>query len=187
MPNFTKITPVGVDDKIQRLQNKFYEILPVKWGLDTSKYNCYGRIYRNQDDKTDWVAEAFTGKDYEEVYFNDKVSAVSFFGMANEMKIDQGATIAADIHICFFVNLKELKGYPERMDEEVRIDVLSVINSWGNAMGWLIHKQVTGLDKVLIEYPGTRQSEGLLFRDQQPLHCFRFNCSLIYQPTLIKC
>lgn len=182
-----KTNPAGVDEKIQRLQKKFYEILVSKWSMNADRYNCYGRCYRNQTDANDFAAEVFDGKDYTEVYFNDTVSAVSFFGIGPESRIDAGNMITADVHILFFVNLAEIKPGVERNDEEARIDVQSIIDKYGMAYGWIITKQTIGIDKILTEYPGTRRSDGLRFRDLHPLHCFRFDTQIFYQPTLIKC
>lgn len=187
MPQFLKTNPVGIDEPIQKLQKAFFSQLVKKWGIAGSRYNCYARAYRNQVDSKGWAAEVFDGVDYTEVYFNDNVSAVSFFGIGNESQISQDKMTTANVHILFFVNLAEIKPGPQRNDEEARIDVQSVIDHFGTAMGFLITKQTTGLDKILNEYPGTRNSDGLKFRDQQPLHCFRFDCQVFYQPTLIKC
>lgn len=182
-----KTNPVGIDAKIQVLQKKLYEVLVNKWNISNTKYNCYPRCYRNQTESNNWAAEVFDGKDYTEVYFNDTVSAVSFFGQSNETQITDGTKMLANIHLIFFVNLAEIKPGNERNDEEARIDVQSILDSYGASTGFAITKQTTGIDKILNEYPGTRNSEGLKFRDLHPLHCFRFDCQLIYQPTLIKC
>lgn len=182
-----KTTPAGIDIQIGRLQQKFYDILLKKWNLAEARYNCYGRCYRNQSDTNEWTAEIFDGKDYVEVYFNDNVSVVSFFGVGNETQITQGTMMNATVSIFFFVNLKEIKPGNERNDEEARIDVQNVIDSFGATYGFQIIKQITGLDKVLSDYSGTRKSEGLKFRDQHPLHCFRFDTQIFYQPTLRNC
>jgi hypothetical protein len=178
-----KAKPVGVDKPIDYLQNQFYNLLVKKWGINANRYNCYARCYRNQNGN-DYLAEVFDGKDYTEVYFNDNVSVVSFFGIGNEAQIAQEGTMTANIHILFFVNLKEIKPGAERNDEEVRIDVQKIIDSVGAARGFLITKQTIGIDKILNEYPGTRKSEGLKFRDQHPFHCFRFDTQIFYEPTI---
>jgi hypothetical protein len=180
----TKANPIGIDARIDFLQKQFYSSLVKKWGINASKYNCYARCYRNQTDGNNWAAEVFDGKDYTEVYFNDSVSVVSFFGLGNESPISQEGVMTANVHILFFVNLKEIKPGLERNDEEARIDVQKIIDSIGAAHGWLITKQTIGIDKILNEYPGTRKSEGLKFRDQHPLHCFRFDTQVFYEPTI---
>lgn len=182
-----KTSPVGIDLKIARLQQKFYDILLAKWSLLGARYNCYARCYRNEVKPGEYAAEVFDGKEYREVYWDDNLSVVSFFGVAPEIRIAQDNVMTADIHILFFVNLAEIKPGVQRNDEEARLDVQSIIDTQGLAHGWLITKQTTGIDKILNEYPGTRKSEGLKFRDQQPLHCFRFDTQVFYQPTLVKC
>jgi len=178
-----KANPVGIDKPISSLQKAFYSTLVKKWGINANKYNCYARCYRNQTGNNEWAAEVFDGKDYTEVYFNDTVSVVSFFGIGGEAQMSQDGMMMANIHILFFVNLKEIKPGTERNDEEARIDVQSIIDHFGTAHGFLITKQTIGIDKILNEYPGTRKSEGLKFRDQHPLHCFRFDTQIFYQPT----
>jgi hypothetical protein len=179
-----KTNPVGIDKRIDSLQKAFYSSLIKKWNIPESKYNCYARCYRNQSDGNNWLAEVFDGTDYTEVYFNDNVSVVSFFGIGNESAISQDGVMTGNVHILFFVNLKDIKPGIERNDEEARIDVQKVIETFGEAHGFLITKQIIGIDKILNEYPGTRKSEGLKFRDQHPLHCFRFDTQVFYQPTI---
>lgn len=182
-----KTNPVGIDKPISSLQTKLYTSLRSTWGITEAKYNSYGRCYRNEKDNG-FIAEVFTGgKDYKEVYFDDTVSVVSFFGIGNETLVAQDGMMTANVHLLFFVNLKEIKPGAERNDEEARLDVQHILDTYGTAHGWLLTKQMIGIDKVLAEYPGTRRSIGLKYKDQQPLNCFRFDLQIFYQPTQIPC
>jgi hypothetical protein len=176
--------PVGIDKIISSLQTRMYAILADKW---TGIYNSYPRCYRNQSSKNDFVAELFDGKDYKEVYFDDSASAVSFFGTGQTTVSDDDMT-TTDVHLVFMVNLKKIKGTEiVRLDEEAKLDVQTIIATIGRTFGFVLKRVGTGLDYCLKEYPGSRQSDGLMFRDQHPLFCFRFDMQANYQPTLCNC
>jgi len=162
-----------------------YPLIAALWTGAT--YNCYPRCYRNQSSTSDYVAEFFTGKDYREVYFDDTVGALSFFGSSVESQVAEDNMETTNIHLVFFVNLTKIKGASAvRLDEETRLEVQGILDTIGRAHGFVLQKVGTGLGYCLKEYPGSRQSEGLKFRDQHPLHCFRFDMAVYYQPTL-KC
>jgi hypothetical protein len=183
---YIKNNPVGIDKPIISLQRVLFSTLKTKWGLTDQKYNSFGRAYRNKTDNG-FIAEVFSGgNDYREVYFDDNVSATSFFGTGQESPVD-GTLVTANVHLVFFVDLTKIKSGTNRNDEEARLDVFNVLSTVGAASGWVVNKQVTGIDKVLAEYTETRKDKGLLARDQQPLHCFRFDCQVFYQPTLTEC
>lgn len=180
--------PVGVDKLISSLQKKLYAELPGLWDIEESKYNCFARCYRNQTKTGEYMAEVFDGgTEYREVYFDDNVSVTSFFGISQEARIAADNMMTADIHLIFFVNLGKIKPDDDRNDQEARIDVQRIVDHFGMSRGFSITKQVLGLDKILAEYPGTRKEEGLKFKDQHPLHAFRFDMQVFYQPTTIEC
>lgn len=186
MSLITKNTPVGIDKPIDLLQRALFSSLIKAWGITASKYKCTPRCYRNQT--TDgFIAEMFTGgKDYEELYIDDQVSATSFFGIGQVEKFLGDGMMQADIHLVFSVNLSEVKQAPagQRNDEEVRIDVQKVLDHYGMAHGFLLQSQTTGIDKVLNEYPGSRKTIGLKYTDMHPYLWFRFDLQFFYQPTL---
>lgn len=183
-----RTNPVGIDKKIALLQSKMYPALLKKWGEDL-KYTCYPRCYRNQSDATgSYTAELFDGKDYKEVYFDDSVSVVSFFGISGESTFSQENQETTQVHLVFFMNLIETKGVSaERLDEEARLDVQDFLDDVGYNCGFNLQKAGMGIQYCLKEYPGSRQSMGTVFRDQHPLLAFRFDFTVYYQPTLIDC
>ena len=181
----TKSNPVGIDQKIDMLQKALFSSLIKVWNIGASKYTCTPRCYRNQT-KDGYVAEMFTGgKDYEELYINDQVSATSFFGIGQNEIIQPDRMKVASVHLVFSVNLNELKPIPsgQRNDEEVRLDVQEVLDTYGAAHGFLVTNQITGIDKILAEYPGSRRDAGLKYKDMHPNHWFRFDLQIFYQPT----
>ncbi len=175
--------PKGIDVPIRKLQEKLHASLMSKWGLDVNNpdqnilYQSYGRCYRNKKDDG-YIAEVYKGNnEYKEVYWDDSLYAISFFGISNELLHDKAEK--SEVHLVFFVNLDKLKpDVSHRADEEVRLDVLSII---GYSLFGFNYKSVSlSIENVLKEYPGSRRDDRLKFVDMHPIHCFRINLSLIY-------
>lgn len=190
MPVVRKATLVGIDKAINELQTVLFNALIVAWDLDPAMYNCYPRCYRNQQSANGYVAELYIGdKEYKEAYYNDKVSATSFFGISTSERISEGDNImTAEVHLVFMINLSECRPGADRNDEQARLDVQTILDKQGAVRGWFVKRQILGIEKCLAEYPGSRQSEGLRFRaDTHPAHIFRFDIEISYQPTQISC
>lgn len=179
----TKTAPVGLDIAIQAVQTKLHTALLLKWGIDTADYRCYGRCYRNKQDNG-YIAENYEGEgQYKEVYWDDTLKAISFFGSSANTQMDINSKV--DVHLIFFVNLAKLKpAILHRADEEVRQDVVSVIGK--NSFGLELQSIETWLENVLREYPGSRRDNRLNAVDMQPQHCFRINFTMYYN-FLKKC
>lgn len=186
-----KSNPVGIDWYIQQLQNKLHAELITAWGLaDATQYECYGRCYRNKKD-TGYVAEVFTeGNEYKEVYWNDTLTAISFFGITNGIKRNVGAE--ADVHLVYFTDLSKLALtdrtgtlITHRADEELRKSVIDVIGKY--SFGFSLVSVELWVENVLREYPGSRttQSSLAIKGDMHPVHCFRINLKLSYNPNKI--
>lgn len=177
----TKTNPTGIDNAIQKLQAYLYGRLITSWNLtsDESKYECYGRCYKNKKDNG-YIAELFTGgNEYREAYWNDNLSVLSFFSVSDKVEAELGSN-KTSVSIILFVNLVKLKPtITHRADEEVRQDVIRSIGA--NLYGFHYQGYETGIENVLREYPGSRRDEGLKVVDFQPVHSFRINLSLIYK------
>lgn len=175
--------PVGIDVPIRKLQEKLHRELMVKWGLDplvaeeNILYKSYPRCYRNRKGNG-YVAEVYTSSSqYSEVYWDDNLNALSFFGIGNSVK--NGMAEKAEVHLVFFVNLAKLKPLlTNRADEEVRLDVLNTVQKFN--FGFTYNGLDLGIENVLREYPGSYRDERLRNVDMHPVHCFRLNFSLIY-------
>lgn len=175
--------PVGIDVPIRKMQEYLHTRLMTSWGLDPEDaddlkiYECYGRCYRNKKDNS-YIAEVYTGSNqYKEVYWNDSLNAISFFGTSTSVRHDKAES--TEVHIVFFVNLAKLKpSLTNRADEEVRIDVLNAIGT--HRFGFRYTGYETGIENVLREYPGSRRDDRLKAADMHPIHCFRLNFTLNY-------
>lgn len=178
---YTKDCPKGIDIWIQNLQKELYSYVLDQWCLSDKDYDCYGRVYRNRANKQ-YKPEAFAGnKDYNEVFLNDKVSVLSFFGMGNNIVVNDYKSKTADVHVVFFVNLdKVYAGTQHRADSEVREDIFHFLRE--EIYQFIVKSEVLGVDRVLEEYPGLKEQEQIFF-DQHPWHCFRFNMQCTYDPN----
>lgn len=179
-----KDNPEGIDWYIQRLQNKLHAALITAWGLSgtPAAYECYGRCYRNRRD-TGYVAEVYTSKnEYQEIFWNDQLAALSFFGISNNLRF--GAKTEADVHLVFFVNLDKIKpSITHRADEEVREEIRKIIGV--SSFGFSFFSIDLWLETVLREYSGSYRDNRLSVVDMHPTHCFRINLKLLYNPNNI--
>jgi hypothetical protein len=116
---YVKENPVGIDIPIQNFQKFLYKKLCEKWG----DFECYGRAYRNQKDNG-YIPEIYNGE-YKDVFFDDKVSALSFFNVS-DMQKQLMSQREADVSLIFCVNIQKVKNIKHRADEEVRIDVIEI-------------------------------------------------------------
>lgn len=174
-----KTNPVGVDLVIQKLQKTIHDSLIDKWGISVSAdYEAYARASRNKTDDG-YIAEVLTtGNAYKEVYWNEALTAISFFGSSTRSTQELG-NLNTDVHLVFFVNLGKAKpSITHRADEEVRKDVINACEF--GSFGFLLESVETGLENILREYPGSRRDDRLKAVDMQPVHCFRLNFSLSY-------
>jgi hypothetical protein len=184
--NIIKDKVVGIDIPIKNLQNYLYPKLISLWNCTDSSLNMYGRAYRNQttDGYTPEVYVGGNGNEYKEVYFDDTLSASSFFGLGEDTKVANSSSVTADVYLIFMVRLDQIKPGNTRDDEEARIDVEKLCLSAG--FGFTVTDFITGIDKVFAEYSGWRQKDGIKYRDTHPWHCFRLNFKVLYSPYACK-
>lgn len=182
-----KTQPAGIDWYIQQLQTKLHAGLIAEWELsDPDKYECYGRCYRNKKDYG-YIAEVFTsGNEYKEVYWQDTLTALSFFGLSNNIK--RGIQSEAEVHFVLFADLRKLAlknksgaVIAHRADEELRQTVTDIIGKFSN--GFTMLSTELWIENVLREYQGSRRDERLKVVDMHPVHSFRINLKLVYNES----
>lgn len=181
---YVKNKPVGIDINIDRLQRVLYPQLKTAWSItgDTA-YDCYARAYRNQT-ADGYIPEVYKGTDeYKEVLFDDTLSALSFFGVGEQVRYQTGSAATAQVYLIFMVNLSKIKNGATRNDEEARTDVIRLVTP--APAGFTLTGIDTGIDTVFKEFSGFRKEQGMKYRDMSPFHCFRINFSLLYDP--IQC
>jgi hypothetical protein len=177
-----KTNPVGIDVPIQSFQSFIHARLLTAWVGDlptiADEYKSYGRASRNKTDDG-YIAEVLqAGNSYKEVYWDNSLTAISFFGIGQRMNSEIGKLLT-DVHLVFFVNLKKIKpAIAHRADEEVRKDVFNACSP--GMYGFQFDGLELSVENVLREYPGSRRDERLKYVDMQPVHCFRLNFSINY-------
>lgn len=179
---FTKENNTGIDVNIDGFQRMLYPKLVDSWGVnfaDAKGYNSYPRAYRNEGADGYYPEVFVSGTEYKEVFLDDKLVAISFFGIGEDQPY-RGENFQATVHLCFFVNLKKIFGVGEREDEKVRQQVIKLVQG-SKAFGFQFTGLETGIDNVFKEYPGVRKTSGIKFRDMHPFHCFRLNFSVNYK------
>jgi hypothetical protein len=180
--------PRGMDYFIDKLQAWLQAELFALWAINpaddaaSAKYIFYPRIHRTQEATTGgYIAEVYKGNgEYEEVYWNDTLTGLSWFGTGQRMTRDVQEEI--DIHLVTFANLKKL--YPlisHRADNEIRLDFQKVLSS--PLFGFRLESTEIGLANVLREYPGSRRDNRLLAADMGDVHAFRLNLKLVFNPS----
>jgi hypothetical protein len=109
---------------------------------------------------------------------------ISFFGITGSIK----AGSQADVHMVFFADLSQLalkdhtgQTISHRADEELRQMVLKIIGKY--SFGFNYVSTDLWLENVLKEYPGSRREERMIAVDMHPVHCFRINLTLNYNPN----
>jgi hypothetical protein len=183
----TRIKPTGIDWYIQELQTRLHDVLVSSSFLniaDQTKYKAYGRCYRDKKENG-YIAENYEGaSEYKELYWDDSLSMISFFGI-NNRPIEKGIKNTADVHLVFFADLEKLAiknsdgdTIAHRADEELRGMVASIIGKFSN--GFTYQSTELWLENVLREYAGSYRDERLKTVDMHPVHCFRINLKLIY-------
>lgn len=168
MGNLTKTDPVGLDSFLDTIQRKVYD-LKDKWNIDLDGYpRC--QILLREDKKT---IEAYLG--------NDEYSGSLIFAEENKFFFLSGESVehVADtfykttVEIYFMLNLKDI--YPNiqhRADEEVRRDVLNVLNTIANIN---VVKVESNTDKVFARFNNriSQNYEHEFTDDMQPYHYFK--------------
>jgi hypothetical protein len=175
-------TPAAEHIAVQKFQRKIHERLLKLWGLSTDDYQSYGLAYRNQT-KDGYIAQWYLGEgNYSnDLYFDDKYKAVSFFGLSGGFTHDVGDTVK--VHLVFFVDVQKIKPTVHRADAEIRQDVVGVCSN--GLYGFNYEGMDLWLENVLREYNGSRRDERLKYIDMHPKHCFRLNFELRFNQTKI--
>jgi hypothetical protein len=180
----TKVKPVGIDVVIQNVQSYLHKQLVKLWSLSGDSdplYECYGRVDRNKKE-AGYIAEVYIGNnEYKEVYWNDSLKAISWFGISG--KTEQDLQNKVDVHLVFFVDLAKIKpNVLHRADEEVRNEIQRLFDA--SVYGAALQSIELWLENVLREYQGSRRDDRLKAVDMHPIHCFRLNFKVIYDPNI---
>ena len=180
---YTKPNPSGIDQYIQRLQTDLYNYLKTLWGVTDNTapniYDSYGRIYRVTDRDGGILPEAYTGgNDYRQVLMDDTRAAVSFFDTGDDIQAADGYK-TAKVGLYVMANISMIPCYAtatQRMDEELRNDVVSCIDQTG--FGFLVTGIALGAAQAMKTYSGKKIKDGMKYRDMHPYVYFRIDLKL---------
>jgi len=149
MANYLKNNAVGLDKKLNELQEWIYDKLVTDYSW--SDFECYGRAYLNKNprEQEKKVFEvAVNGKDYKEITMDDKHTVTSYF---YKTRLEQGEITKATVVLFFNINLKKLFNQSAtRMDEDAVNDILNVLSI--NAPGFELGEIKTGTENVYGSY-----------------------------------
>ena len=133
-----------------------------------SNYNAYHRAYKNPT-QNGIIAEVFDkdDKDYKEVFYDDTLSASSFFVISDEIPtVDLGRLYGTTVSMIFQCDLSVLgETIDHRGDEEIVSQVVNALK--GNKYGE-ITSIVRGVDNV---YSGFRTDQ-IQYTDMNPCIVF---------------
>lgn len=162
----------NLDTIIQELQTTLYNELVSRWG--TNKLDAYGRVYKNEREGK-VIPEVYnaTSKNYKEVLYNNQ-SCFFFIDDDSHPCEDEEHEFTTDVKICFMLNLSHLKTSTERVDADVKRDVIDIIRD--NDYQFRMKGFEQGIDNVLRGF----DTDKIKFNDMQPLHVFAINTSFSY-------
>lgn len=168
---YVKENPVGLDAKIQSLQNHLYTELNQKWQLQNGNVlEGYGRVYVNQD-QNKRLAEAYiSNNEYQNVLVAEKSK---FFFLARQRKTELYALrFTTNVELCFMLDLGLIKpDILHRADEEVQSEVVDVLNGVNNVFVESIDTDPRSV------FNGLTYSEN---DNMQPYHFFKINLKVDY-------
>lgn len=172
MPLIRKILPVGIDRIIDSIQVTLFNKLG--WdSLPSVTYESNHRAYKNETEGG-IIPEIYDGvKEYREVYFDDTVSANSFFLVDDSRTGDKLYTII--VSIIFQIKLDKIfPNITHRADEEAHKQVLDVLERTTLVK---INSLQTGIANV---YSGLLVVQSKL-DNMQPFHVFRVDMDVNYE------
>lgn len=189
-----KLNPVGEDYPIQRHQSWLYKQLKALWTIETldeTSIQSYGRIYRNKND-IGYVPEVFVesteadNTKYLPIRFDKDNEKAMFFYVVDDTRTYKEGTNRVKVSCIFIVNVARIKDtLAHRGDEEIRSGVRKLCALGLFELAYLGDE--TGFTNVFKLFNGLSNKDGEVFEDRHPIHCFKINMELTYQPSETKC
>lgn len=164
----------NIDTILQDLQTKLYNYLVVQWG--TNKIDAYGRVYKNEKNGVT-IPEVYdvSIKGYKEVFYNNQ-SCFFFVDDDNHPCDDKDHEFTTNVKICFMLNLSDLKTATERVDADVKRDVVSFLTDSSYNFDFELDNYTKGIDNVFREFDTMKIKNN----DMQPLHVFAIETAFSY-------
>lgn len=167
--NHTIENPIGLDAKIQMLQNQVFN----KIGWDNM--DVFGKVFKIPSKSKGETVQAYSGKkEYVDVFTNDKKNANVFFIEDDTHTSKEGILFKNVVKVVFIVNLKKL--YPEilhRADMEAEMDAMRIIKSSRIIRNPEIEKDLPSIFEKL-------NIESIKLSNMQPFHVFAIRGEMAY-------
>lgn len=178
--NHLKTAPVGLDAIIDAVQKEVFKLKDI-WGVPGTGVDLTGhpRCYVLQNNETQKTIEAYLeGNDYSGTLIFSEENKF-FFIAPNDIEKQSANYYTTEIELFGIVNVKECKpGIAHRADEEVRNDVLNILN---RIPAIKVNKIVINIDRVFNRY-NSRISQSFEYEytdDMQPYHCFKIEMTVL--------
>jgi len=167
--NYIVQNPIGVDKAIQDIQDFIFE------NLDWNDCSIYGRIFKLESDKGISPRAFVSGKDYKDIFTNDRQTASIYFNVDDKQTTKEGLLFTAKVQIVFMVNLKKINSNSvDRADTEIQTQAIKTVNKIRdfNFNGSID----TGLKNVFKNFDVSRIPKV----DMQPYHVFSLSGEIQY-------
>ena len=213
---FQKPNAFDSDYFCEFLSSRFYTYVQQLWGVTDGTYNAFGFTERNKKDKgfipeyyysgnpnanPPVVSGYIGGKGTNNsggMFFEDKLAALSFFGILDPEKRDASGSYKLRAEWLFFVDLAQitpggigkagntLQPQGQKLDKVCMNDVKNFVTNCG--CGFVVVDMVEGADKVLERYSGV-EKDNTIFKNistkTENRFCFKLILELIYTPQTV--
>jgi len=173
--NNLKTNPVGIDAVIDGIQKAIYTVNDT-WNVDLEGYpRCY--ILNNSDSKQ--TVEAYLSDNEYSKPLTFSEGNKFFFVAPNDITNVSPKFYKTNIELYFIVNTVECKPLiPHRADEEVRQDVLNLLEKQSSVK---VIRAIWQLDSVFNRFRNkqSRSYEHDDFTDRQPYHAFKIELEVL--------
>ena len=159
----------GIDKQIKRVQDYLNDKIADIWAGNIC---VYGRAIETERDGVKVLENWTENNDYKQIFVNDRYDAVIGFKV-NEREINENR-LKASLDIIFTVNVKEVLGVFDYLDEKVLMDAYKIVNGCGLIEN--VSAVKVGIDNVFTGY----DTEKIKHRDMSPYHVFSFTTAIEY-------
>jgi len=171
-----KIAPVGIDTSINTIQVELYSHLTTValW----TNYESYSRAYKNPLGENTIPEVAVDDQEYEEVLFDDKFKATSFF-LTEDNANSNGDVFTQRVSIIFQGILTEL--YPTITDHRADAEMLDDVMKAFEKTNYKVTNIITGVDNVYSDLDlRNKLKEHINLTDMSQFHVFRVDFDVQY-------
>jgi len=167
--NHTIENPKGIDYPVQQIQTYLFN------KLGWSEIEVYGRVFKLQTENG-FVPRGFvSGKDYKDVFTDDRKTASIFFICDDNHETKQGILFTVKVKIVFMVNVKKiLTNVVSRGDTDVQEQAITTLMQMRS---FVFNGEIeTKIEEIFKGFT----TESIKKSDMQPYHVFSLNGEINY-------